>query len=109
MSAQLCIRGYETDQGNAALRKTGRRERQTLISTGGASIALQLTRSCSFSMKTNVRIVCGLTGQSQRWKPLISQGGSATHVRRSQAGVQPFIKNRGPSLRRPWVVIWRRL
>ena len=36
-------------------------------------------------------------------------GGSVTHVRRNQAGVQPFIRNRGPSLRRPWVVIWRRL
>jgi hypothetical protein len=32
-----------------------------------------------------------------------------THVRRNQAGVQPFIRKRGPSLRRPCVVIWRRL
>lgn len=36
------------------------------MSTGGALMALQLTRSCSFSMKTNVKIVCGLTGQCQR-------------------------------------------
>lgn len=38
-----------------------------------------------------------------------SQGVSVTYVRRNHAGVQPFIRNRGPSLRRPWVVIWRRL
>jgi hypothetical protein len=98
---------------------------QTLISTGGVSIALQLTRSCSFSMKTNVKIVCGLWGRkgavsldgeessksTQVGDNTMEKtgGGSVTHVRRNQAGVQPFIRNRGPSLRRPWVVIWRRL
>lgn len=52
---------------------------QTLISTGAVPTALQLTRSCSFSMKTNVKIVWGLckrkSGQSYLPEPSPRTGG----------------------------------
>jgi hypothetical protein len=32
--------------------------------------------------------------------------GSGTYARRSQAGVQPFIRKLGPSVRKAWVMVW---
>lgn len=37
------------------------------------------------------------------------RGGGETNVNRNQAGVQPFMRNSGPSCLRPWDRIWRRL
>lgn len=85
---------------------------QILISsfTGRALTALQLTKSCNFSIKTNVRIVWGLFESVSFLSSGVSPGdGENTHVNRNQAGVQPFMRNNGPSCLRPLDRIWRRL
>lgn len=64
-------------------------------------------------MKTKVKTVCGLlfvsisaqlSGAGHR---ILSCAGGQTYVNRNQAGVHPFMRNRGPSSLRLVRITWR--
>lgn len=90
------MRRYEIESGKKSPHRKddAGKEPQTLISTGGAPTALQLTRSCNFSMNTNVKIVCGLWHrggcQSQRYNRCSVREASC-YSRQAQPGGRPAL------------------
>lgn len=63
---------------------------QTLTSAGGPPTAFQLTKSCSFSIKTNVKIVCGLRiGKGLSTKDSSLSVKSVFHSRQAQPSRRP--------------------
>jgi len=81
------------------------------VASGKLSRHVQMVKSalnshksfCSCSMKTKVRIVCGLERVNQRMHTIVARANqcrlevSATHANRSQAGVQPRMRKERPS------------